>query len=339
MEFCRIENINSSGTHGQISRGYTEENKSYIQKRIKFNLGFFKCIKLAIKSYLCEYFPSKFPNYIKSYRVEQNFYKNNQMIEGIRIPKIYDIKTSNIDLEYTIIMQDIPSFKRYRNTETIKKIIRSMNILYHQFEGQIPKYELWSTAGYWTGKKRREDKLNFEKKFDSSLIFFRTVFDFNEKEYDEIKKYVVNNRNKVFDYYNRNTTLIHGDLKIENLFVNDDEIYVIDWQWFGYGNPITDIMYLILTSLSSQFLTLENIQGIIRFYEQLNPYMLYDQLYEDFKIASTDFFEYLICCKWNEITMQELILNDEQKKDGLHVRKLEQIKNIFNLILYFSKNL
>lgn len=46
-------------------------------------------------------------------------------------------------------------------------------------------------------------------------------------------------------------TIIHGDYKISNLFVDNDKskVVTIDWQWIGIGNPATDLAYLTSTSL------------------------------------------------------------------------------------------
>ncbi len=48
-------------------------------------------------------------------------------------------------------------------------------------------------------------------------------------------------------------TLVHGDYKVSNIFIDkakkeDPQVYAIDWQWFGVGNPALDVMYFIATS-------------------------------------------------------------------------------------------
>lgn len=46
-------------------------------------------------------------------------------------------------------------------------------------------------------------------------------------------------------------TVIHGDYKISNLFIDNaiGKVYSIDWQWVGGGSPVTDVAYLLCTSL------------------------------------------------------------------------------------------
>lgn len=38
-----------------------------------------------------------------------------------------------------------------------------------------------------------------------------------------------------------NKCLTHGDCRDENFLINDDEIYLIDWEYAGYGDPGFDI--------------------------------------------------------------------------------------------------
>lgn len=35
--------------------------------------------------------------------------------------------------------------------------------------------------------------------------------------------------------------IVHGDCRDENFLINDDEIYLIDWEYAGYGDPGFDI--------------------------------------------------------------------------------------------------
>ena len=51
-------------------------------------------------------------------------------------------------------------------------------------------------------------------------------------------------------------TLIHGDAKPANLFTNPDKssVKLIDMQWCGKGNPLSDVTYFLCTSLDAALL-------------------------------------------------------------------------------------
>ena len=337
MDIIKIEEIKSSGTHAKIYRLY-KKNNTYIEKKIYINLGFFNNIKIKLHSYICEYFPSKLANYVKSYRVEQNFYKNYKPEMSITIPKIYKIENNN--LEFTIIMQDIKSYKKkYRNIETIKFIIYNMNKFYEYNKNSIPNYEIWNLAGYWNGNKKNSDKIYFKERYNMTIDYFKKYFPFSDYDYNNLYEWVIEMKPNILEYYKNNNYLIHGDLKLENLFkTEEDKLIVFDFQWFGYGSVETDISYLLLTSLSDQFLDINNIIGILNYYIDINKNKKYNlqKIYANFKLAACDFFEYLISCKWYNMTIDKLEENDNNKKDGLHVRKLNQIEKIFNIMIHFS---
>ena len=324
--YNRIENLNTSGTHGVISRIFFD-NGTMIQKCINFNINILEALKITIESYFVEYYPSKIPNYIKSYRIEQKFYENNDFIKGVFLPKIYEIERSKLSKSFKIVMEDIPMYKKNRNLDTIKTILKSMILFYIEYENKKIHHEIWSNGGHWTGNKKSNEKLDLEKKFHLTCANFEIY------GYNEVLDKIIENRKNTQKYYSKNKTLIHGDLKFENMFIDDQKVYLIDWQWVGYGNPITDIVYLIFTSLSSQYITIGNIKNLLIFYKNLNSNLIIEDIINDFKISFLDFLEYLICCKWSNLSVEQLEINDMNKKDGLHIRKLDQILSIFNIAL------
>ena len=49
-------------------------------------------------------------------------------------------------------------------------------------------------------------------------------------------------------------TLIHGDYKISNVFLNKEisKVYTIDWQWMGIGCGVTDVAHFLYTRWESK---------------------------------------------------------------------------------------
>ncbi len=45
-------------------------------------------------------------------------------------------------------------------------------------------------------------------------------------------------------------TLLHCDLRLDNLFFRDDDVLFIDWQLVRHGNPSNDLAYLLSSGLN-----------------------------------------------------------------------------------------
>lgn len=324
------------GCHGEI----TKRSNGAILKTVKINANLFTRIFLYFRSLFCEYFPSKKANYVKSYRVEHAFYNNNMDNEiGILLPKIYSSSVDNYNLEYKLQMQDLSIFLKegsYRNLYSITRIIRELAKFHIHFWNVKLDYEIWHQGTYWLGSKRKSDKDKFYKKFQLAKKNLPLLINLKECDFEIIEKYIHDNENNIKKYYDKSETLIHGDLKLENLFLCDKGVYLIDFQWCGLGCCATDLMYLIFTSLSYEFLNVKKIKVLLKEYCKHQEKVTFEGIYQDFKIAAIDLFKYLICCKWYNITLKTLQKNDDNKKDGYHVRKKEQIESIFKVLIEFA---
>jgi len=324
------------GCHGEITR-----LNGNILKTVKINCNTFDRIILYLKSLFCEYLPSKKANYIKSYRVEHSFYNNNSNKNiGILLPKIKNSQVNNFNLEYKLEMEDLSIYyskDNYRNVDSMSKIIKEIAKFHIHFWNSKINYELWQLGGYWTGKKRQYDKDKFYMKFPIAKVNLLSFTNLQASDFEILQNYVHKNENSIAEYYNKKQTLIHGDLKLENLFLCEKGMFLIDYQWVGLGSCATDLMYLLFTSLSFEYLNIENIKILLNEYCRVQTKITFDELYNDFKIASIDFFKYLICCKWYNTTLENLQINDANKKDGFHVRKVQQIEMIFKVLLYFAQ--
>lgn len=60
---------------------------------------------------------------------------------------------------------------------------------------------------------------------------------------------------------------IHGDARDENFLINDEEIYLIDWEYGGYGDPGFDIGSYVCGGKH----TIEDIDRILRIYFRHSP--------------------------------------------------------------------
>ncbi|CAM4840430.1 unnamed protein product [Rotaria magnacalcarata] len=112
-------------------------------------------------------------------------------------------------------------------------------------------------------------------------------------------------------------TLIHGDFKVTNILIDDNEIesqvYAVDWQWFGVGNIAIDVAYFIATSVLSD-------NGVTYQWERF---------WKAYQVCWVDFFIYTVVGKWSKMETKDIDLYKQEEKDGLHLRSYPHMKNLF----------
>lgn len=229
--------------------------------------------------------------YNRSYDIEYHFYKytHKQLEMNIDIPQLV---SSNIDDEkITLVMKDIYVNQNHIITLNYKNIytIFDMMMIWYKKNENKKVSSIWNHGAYWTGEKRIRSKLDFIHRWDSFLHTYQIppMYHFlgnkiNEKLHEIVFFYKTQKWN----------TIIHGDFKPHNIgFVDHDNnrtLSVFDWQWVGYGHPITDLFYFLFHSLSNEELNYKNIMFILLHYES-NVYLIH--------MILLDYFVYSVTCK------------------------------------------
>lgn len=325
------------GCHGEII--FTEDKVHKINKII----GNYKILAL-LKSKCLFLFSNKENLYNKSYEIEYNFYnfmKNQPIYDiGFKIPEIHELFFDYVKFEYNIIMQNINYTDEYENgfdnIQTFKIINKLVN--FHQFfKNPSYKNQGWSIGGYWTENKRKIDKSKLQYKIYEMFEHFNSNFKTNYTKkfvsilYEKIKYYESDIENF---YNNQNETIIHGDFKLGNIIISKDDFYLIDYQWLGRGNGITDFCYFLITSLQTNLLEEKNIMLFIKYYSNITK-KNHKEIFSHFKLMLIDLVSYFICCKWYNISESTMEHNSKNKKDGLHVRSIDHITKIILLLTRF----
>ena len=119
-------------------------------------------------------------------------------------------------------------------------------------------------GGFWVLKRRmlygELEKANTT--WSGVLERFPELHELNLKNVSNIASELVS-KAKILDHFveKRCNTLIHGDAKGWNLFLNKkesgedgEEIIFIDMQWVGKGHPLQDVAYALTTSLDAELL-------------------------------------------------------------------------------------
>ena len=350
--------------------------KSVVIKILAWDTSLLSKLNLHIRSLLPVRFETKDVNYLKSYDIESKFYGQvAPEIRGIKLPRVYYNVGDKFNNKFGMIMEDISNQQSlpvstgqplgFDSTET--SIILQRLASFHSWFWDHPdlnRYTIWDYGGYYTADKRIQFKNQVRSHWETVIKTFtqQGIMDFDEK-LTSLGSRLYDNREALYSMYSKSaaTTLVHGDFKISNLFVNqtrhssprsrnynqnnhESSVYVIDWQWVGKGSPALDLSYYLATSISADLLNFSNLEKYVLYYHSIlssngvQNYP-YDRMWREFRLCFVDFIVYVICCKWSSMGLKEFASNQEGLKDGLHIRSLNHVKALVLLVDQFLDSL
>jgi len=320
----------NKGCHGVVSY----DSEGYIRKTNNVK-GYSKLWSLMKNRLFTVEKDCKISVYNKSYQVEYDFYNDVEHARdeiGVKIPIIKCLEFDYWNCCYNIIMEDLSKHKSYHegmNYDDCLYIIDKIAQFHLFFYNNYLLQNCWEYGGYWTDDKR--NKSDFPIKLSLMKKNFNDNFNWLLDE-SRILDLCNNNRSGINNFLMKQNTIIHGDFKIGNIFNSGDNIYLIDFQWIGKGHCITDICYFIITSLYYKELNMFNCITLIKSYMKHYSNEINNTFIEDFIYCLLDLFQYFVCYKWYNITIDTLEYNKNNNIDGLHVRYFEQITSIINLL-------
>lgn len=283
--------------------------------------------------------------YLNSYRIESHFYKRQVYdLTGFHIAETYYNQEDVFNNRFGMVLQDLS--RHYDGQPNGFSLEDSRRILaglaeFHavNFQQKPENFTGWKRAGYWTGHKREATKSLVARSWE------RVMENFPEHHLRDrypalgaILHAKLAYIDEEFELMCRKKfrTLCHGDFKISNLFVKqptanspDGKVYVIDWQWFGKGNPAIDAVYFLYTSLREEDLC--HIPSLLEYYfsefkanlpaekAEAGTYAL-QQFKHHADVVLVDFCVYTICSKWSVMTLTDFKQYEQKQKDGLHLR-------------------
>lgn len=296
-----------------------------------------------------------------SFFIEVRFYNHFSELVKIPTPKCYYSHEDYYNIQYLMIMEDLSSFHNGEplgfNIHNSKTLLKNIAKLHGEFWNteSLSQGDIWKQGGYWLGDKEMQFDRSLSECFDAAVENFKEIFDdFNEIE--EFKNSLIEYEDKIHHivHSQKPKTLIHGDYKISNLFVNEkkDKAFTIDWQWMGGGSCTADVAYFIYTSVRIDNENLhdpngENIIDVIEmdlletYFNQLKHYISTDYSFDEFKeqyiFNVLYFFIFCIREKWSVMTNEMFLKYKKSNIDGLHLRSLDHIKRLFRKSQMFMK--
>lgn len=207
---------------------------------IKSNTSYIYLLKNDNKCYILKI--SDDTKYINKLLISNEiyFYKN---VNNQFMPKlIANFNENGIILEY--LNNNITKHNFFM---IIKKIIKMHNSLNY----------IKKNINYNYCLKTLEEIKKVVNQYSFILLFYDKI------NYNRIKKLLEDNLHLKI----KGKTLIHGDMKIDNILINLKHIYFIDWSFYRLGYGLEDILSLLIFSLKNNLF-------ILKYDKLLNFYIL-----------------------------------------------------------------
>ena len=157
------------------------------------------------------------------------------------------------DNSYAILMNDMSVYKKTNNSE--KECLYYLNNLakfHSKFkEHDVINYkELLNVDEYcnFLTKTKVSEVDEFKENYQKGEIILKDILGENLfNKYDEIKEI-----DSIFSYYPK--TFLHGDYRPDNtLYINKNDIRIIDWANSGCGPCTLDVFWYLMTSVNVKF--------------------------------------------------------------------------------------
>jgi hypothetical protein len=295
-----------------------------------------------------------------SYEKETNFYKTLASSNSfpIHTPKCYYVTEDYFRLRFVLVLEDLSPLERGEphgfRVPHAKLALRNLARLHASFwnSPMLPKLNIWDLGGYWIGHKEGAlEKKNIKVAWTRTLVNLRDVLslaDIDSSTLNELGTKLEQHLTFITSATTQNLrTLIHGDYKISNLFIDPtlSRVSTIDWQWVGRGCNATEVMYFLHTSIHIDDLKNDTTRKELLeyYYHSLQEFGIgaaeypFDMFLKEYELSLLDFFVFVVTSKWAHMGPREVEKYAEKRKDGLHLRSLQHIEWLIRQTICFSK--
>ncbi|MGI9609712.1 MAG: phosphotransferase [Acidimicrobiia bacterium] len=294
---------------------------------------------------------------LRSFVVEASFYRDlSNRVEGLRVPKASFVHSDPWRQRFATVMEAVPDRASETgesegfSAENAATCLRRLAEFHASWWGvPLPAgARVWDRGGFWGGDMKRAAKLEVCDRWSDAFANHR--FDPAHEALGRLLEPHVEAILAEVDSM-PSPTLIHGDFKVTNLFVDtegrgsDGEVWAIDWQWLGRGSPVVDSVLFLLTSVHADLVTKDAIRELVEreHHDQLvrsgvTGYS-FDQMWSEWMWVAADFLLYVVTCKWYRMTSADVSAYADEGKDGFHLRSVDHMDRIVTLVREFLPDL
>ena len=205
---------------------------------------------------------------------------------NLREKKIYE----NIDESFRRIM--IPYYGSYKNDMVLKNIRINNRYDYKEIIKEITKLHI-----FYYGKKEivslfQLNNQNIKDYKKAKKILIKMYSELENRIDKELRiEEFINNIDQYLGKYIKHQTLTHNDFSTRNIFMDDEQLYIYDWELAAYQNPEHDLIELLAYSLEQ--IDTKEVKEIIRMYRK--------ELYSKINV------------KYNDQEYKEILINNLKK--------------------------
>ena len=205
---------------------------------------------------------------------------------NLREKKIYE----NIDESFRRIM--IPYYGSYKNDMVLKNIRINNRYDYKEIIKEITKLHI-----FYYGKKEivslfQLNNQNIKDYKKAKKILIKMYSELENRIDKELRiEEFINNIDQYLGKYIKHQTLTHNDFSTRNIFMDDEQLYIYDWELAAYQNPEHDLIELLAYSLEQ--IDTKEVKEIIKMYRK--------ELYSK------------INAKYNDQEYKEILINNLKK--------------------------
>ena len=205
---------------------------------------------------------------------------------NLREKKIYE----NIDESFRRIM--IPYYGSYKNDMVLKNIRINNRYDYKEIIKEITKLHI-----FYYGKKEivslfQLNNQNIKDYKKAKKILIKMYSELENRIDKELRiEEFINNIDQYLGKYIKHQTLTHNDFSTRNIFMDDEQLYIYDWELAAYQNPEHDLIELLAYSLEQ--IDTKEVKEIIKMYRK--------ELYSKINV------------KYNDQEYKEILINNLKK--------------------------
>ncbi len=189
------------------------------------------------------------------YKREYDFYVNIQPTAKIRAPKLYHGAIDAGSNLFVLVLEDLCYMKAFNQLEGASReqaliAVSAIGRLHGQFWNRKDSKELNDAYKVITPLNAAVVHFIFRSNVDLAIQKFHQFF--SPRLENVVRTFGKRTTELMIMSGSSDVTYIHGDYRLDNMFFDNDELAVLDWQVSGVSGGFFDVAYFLTGSLTPE---------------------------------------------------------------------------------------